>query len=347
MKKLILNTGIVTCLLLAFACSKRPGLNSSLIDVYVSGSTKTTGDRDIIKYWKNGIPVNCTDGTKVAYVNSMDVAGSDVYVTGIAYNGNLAPTIVWKNGKGVPLNDVNSERGVYSVKAYGSDVYYGGAIMKGSSSIATYWKNGVPVSVSDGLKESAVTDIALSGSDLYLLVQQSTNPSIENIWKNGALTTLPLVSGSKGTWFGNMAVNNNDVYVATSVYTTKGFTIAGYFKNNIYTSLSDSTSRSYCESICVDGKDVYVAGSSSDKGAATQGFNRATYWKNGTAIYLTNGAFTATASSITVVGSDVYVAGTESNGVVNVGKYWKNGKPVILTDGTRDAYIIKIVVVQH
>jgi len=56
------------------------GLPFSYIpDVYVGG-TETNGTNAVAKYWKNGTSVSVTDGTKITYVYSMALSGSDVYL---------------------------------------------------------------------------------------------------------------------------------------------------------------------------------------------------------------------------------------------------------------------------
>ena len=81
-----------------------PSDDHPAVDVYVAGGEFKSGVY-VAKYWKNGVAVSLTDGTKVAGANSIAVAGSDVYVAGYEYNGSEYLAKYWKNGVAVSLTD--------------------------------------------------------------------------------------------------------------------------------------------------------------------------------------------------------------------------------------------------
>ncbi len=255
------------------------------------------------------------------------------------------------------------------------DVYVAGYEFGTTEFIAKIWKNGVPTALTNGANDARANSVFVSGTDVYATGWEYNGTANQpKLWKNGIASTLTSTCGGDG-W--SVFVSGTDVYVAgTACNLALPNNQVTVWKNNVPTSLSNSTFIVEGRSVFVSGTDVYVAGweerSSSlviaktwkngVETALTTGSVAFVYsvfvsgtdvyvagaesmasgyiakiWKNGVAIPLTNGLNDAAAFSVFVAGTDVYVAGYESNGTKDVAKIWKNGVATSLTNGTNDA----------
>ena len=285
------------------------------VNVYLAGI-----ENGVAKYWKNGAPVNLSNGI----ARSIFVSGSDVYTVGtISYQETAG---YWKNGSRV---DLAVGATAISIYVSGNDVYLAGTASLSQGGYATYWKNGsagnltkVPDPIVTPSSVTRASSIFVSGSDIYVagwvqIPRNRTVSSIATYWKNGNPVNL---TNAHNYYAKSIFVSGNDVYVAGGV---------GYWKNGNPIALINGTGYS---SIFVSGNDVYAAGYETVLISGVY-YQIAKYWKNGIPVNLTNGAVNASANSIFVSGNDVYIAGNEGA----VAKYWKNGIPVNLTDGTSPA----------
>ena len=118
-------------------------------DVYVGGkqSTTTSSYNSKATVWKNGVETYLTDGAYDSSVNSVFVAGVNVYAAGYKYNGTNSSALAWKNAVVTQLSVGSNNAFAYSVFAYGNDVYVGGIEQNPSYSnvvnVGKIWKNGV------------------------------------------------------------------------------------------------------------------------------------------------------------------------------------------------------------
>lgn len=157
-------------------------------DVHAVGYqwSEPLGGNSIATYWKNGVPVSLTDGSKEGYAYGICLSGTDVYI-----GGNDGGTgMYWKNGVATALSVPDPTYGttVRSIYVTGTDVYVSGEYRD----LAKYWKNGVMVDLSQTVPaptnfESAAA-ISGKGADIYIAGKIAT--SGYGYWKNGVYQTI-------------------------------------------------------------------------------------------------------------------------------------------------------------
>jgi hypothetical protein len=139
------------------------GTDPGAFCIVVSGNDVYVGGFNIdlaAAYWKNGVEtrlVSAIAGSFVSAVNSLFVAGNDVYASAdliVPANGGVNAPAYWKNGVEVDLPLNGAETGnTRSIFVSGSDVYVAGWT---SSAGTVYWKNGVETILSAGGQANSI-----------------------------------------------------------------------------------------------------------------------------------------------------------------------------------------------
>jgi len=252
------------------------GTNSVSFDcIYVSGNDVYTGgtinDGSITRaaVWKNGVLLyQLTTGNSNSYAESIFVSGGNVYVCG----DYSTDAVVWKNGtmstlgKGSYISSSNySYWYATAMQVVGGDVYVAGYTnIDTGYKTGRIWKNGTEQTL---VANAVFYDIAVSGNDVY-------TAGNEKVWKNG----VELYSGS--SIFSSLSVSGNDVYVAGYTANSGSNKFAKVWKNGtVLYQLTDGTTDTRGNDICVNGSDVYVL----TRKFAAQNTN--SIWKNGVVLY--------------------------------------------------------------
>lgn len=251
-------------------------------DIFIAGqeaiSSATDANRQI-KLWKNGVLAQTiTNGTQNAATRDLYVAGNDVYITGVEFNGTYNVAKVWKNGVASSLTNGTKEAVANAISVSAGNVYVAGSEFDGASYTLKLWKNGTAQNLASGAKSAEANALFVSDNDVYVAGEEM---GAAKFWKNGTATVV----AAKTARAMGIYVSEYTVYVAFEEYnaTTKKWQ-GKVWKNGQITNITDGTQNCYLKGIRLDGADVYVTGSESNGTTDV-----AKIWKNGTATSLTNG----------------------------------------------------------
>ena len=209
---------------------------------YICGYEDTSATTQVVKFWRNGVVTNITDGTKSAYASSIFVSGSDVYIAGHEKNAaGLTVAKYWKNGNPVNLTDGTNNASINSIFISGSDVYTCGYEYNSAGfSVAKYWKNDMANVLGIQTEDSSANSIAVDDTNVH-------------------------VSGSGGGYNPSSTFGFSTLYWKNSLLT---------ILNTNETAVSILSTSNFGHSIFLDGTDVYVSGGISDD-------LKPIYYKNG------------------------------------------------------------------
>ena len=169
-------------------------------DVYAVGY-ESNGNVAIARVWKNGNPINLTDGITSGRATSIFVSGSDIYIVGTQEN----KIKIWKNN--ILANTIQGGYLPYNgncIYVSGNDVYVCGSGAISSSnqnSVAKVWKNGVLTNLTNGTTSAYASAVFVFENDVYVAGVEANSLGIQvgKVWKNGVATNL-----TDGTRFANI-----------------------------------------------------------------------------------------------------------------------------------------------
>jgi hypothetical protein len=306
---------------------KTEGQTGSAYDVYIAGSSAN----NIPCYWKNGVGTPLSSSAVAVNVTDMAVSGTDVYVVGGEYDGEMWFPVYWKNGTKVALNG-GSDGWAEAIAVDGTDVHIvANCYTKDTSNTyqVVYWKNGTKTVLDTG--ESRAWDVGVSGNTVYISGYVNNVPCY---WKNGQHIGLSGPSDADSTYTSKLAIANGHFYI-------EGFSWYGSDKKFFY--WIDGTTRKeltmpvnpewiFQSGIAVTSNgDVYMTGHYRYNGQP----GKSCYWKNGTITDLVGGREYTQVNAIAAVDNDIYMVGSLDNGDGNFeAGYWINGIKTAFPGGT-------------
>lgn len=169
------------------------GIAVSGEDVFVTGNLidNIIYNRSAV-YWKNGVKTTLASDARTT---GLALHGSDIYISGVTYEGGSFFSCYWKNGELFPLEGWSSQSTGISVS--GSDVYVSGfsPTVSGYGTYAVYWKNGKMTQLTESTTyaNAIATDVVASGSDIYVSGSKLDLNTYEwdaLYWKNGVAKPL-------------------------------------------------------------------------------------------------------------------------------------------------------------
>ena len=327
-----------------YACSTQP----TTTDVYVFGDENSPGPNESIKYWKNGVATNVTNGSLSSYTyNAFITPANDIYIAGVEWDaaGFTSNAKLWKNGVVTDITGLSflnsTATGVF---VNGTDVYvcYDMDDLSTGFNNARLWKNGTSTTLSvDNTANYRASCIYVSGSDVYVggaRTPQSSTVSRAIIWKNGVAQYLN--NGQFNSTVRKILVVGSDVYaVGQDNLGANGTGRAVIWKNGVPTYLTDGlSSDAMANDIFIDGTDIYVCGRRSSGGSG----EIAQLWKNGVATVLSVSGSNGIAQSVYVKNGDVYVS--EFGFISGPVRLWKNNIPTLLTTGANFNSVSSVIV---
>ncbi|WP_271766733.1 cadherin domain-containing protein [Aquimarina algiphila] len=215
-------------------------------DIYITGQQTISG-KLIPRIWKNGNPINLTNGTPETYSKSVFVKGTDIYAAGFnskSNNKNIA--VVWKNGEMIELTDGVNEARANAVYVANDIVYVVGY----ESPSAVMWKNNVKINLGTNNFSNGNSIHITEDNDVYIAGYENLpgGRRIPKVWKNTAEIDLAPSDAGEFFWAQDISVFENDVYVVgTTMNPQTNTREATVWKNGEPTYLTSNSSSTSAE----------------------------------------------------------------------------------------------------
>jgi hypothetical protein len=309
--KIIFTIILVTTI---FSCSDdNPQLEiPKVTTVYVGGQENLYAT-----IWKDGVAQKLPSNILFSDINSIYVAGNDVYAAGYTVETSIGYiAAIWKNGN--IIFSKNSENSNVNSIFVANNIVYAVGYINDHATLWTLRPNATTFTETIlSILSSNANSIYVVGTDIYISGSLGGESAI---WKNNLLNDLGIHFFTPST-ANAIFVNGTDVYVA-------GFNKAEF---NVFTGTlkkngviqNTLVSNSIINSIASDGQNIYAAGGT-DINTPNQ---RATVWKNNIFEKL-NSLNKSYAKSVFATTTDVYVVGYETTNITvdsDRARVWKNG----------------------
>jgi hypothetical protein len=319
MVKTLLTNSLFLLLPLAVGCGgSRSNSVTQSTDVYAAGISKSGAAQKAV-LWRNGTPVELTDGTMPALAFSVAVDGSRVFVAGQQENtAGIEVAMVWTYDASMPftagsftpwaLTDGTKDAKVDDILVTGSQVYASGYESNGLVNVAKVWKPSLTSSYLPGTAPAAELSDGAYTAEANLLVASGTMIYVGGYDESGVAST-PQNMGPLGTTNGVMDPNVGVAMVWT--YDTRTPFGVPAFSG---TKLSDGSMDANVNELIVTGTQVLCAGyqfNGTNDDAGLWSFDPTTVVTPQSVNYqrLSDGTSEANANTIIASDTTIYIAG--------------------------------------
>lgn len=162
-------------------------------DVYVAGAyvPKGKGGKRVGIVWKNGEPVQTTDGQESTIFKDLYVVGDDIYAVGHENRNGGIVSKYWKNGIAVTLSTVDVTTYTNSITVDGTDIYIGGYADAVTDRSLKLWKNEIPVNLISGRSVIRGGKVQVENGHNYVIGYEQVGSKYEpRLFKDGVEVPL-------------------------------------------------------------------------------------------------------------------------------------------------------------